>query len=243
MTDNVAYIADSSMDVEKIPANDAAPTLLDALDPDLTARLSSRRDLFVKASATLGVLATAPMLLASVSSEALGLGLGPLLPRQIVDVLNFALTLEYLENEFYSIALNTSGLIPDRYRTVFAQIGKHEAQHVLALNVVLGIAAARKPQFDFTAGGRYPGVFSNFGTFSTLSQTFEDLGVKAYKGQAPNLMSNSLILTTALRIHSVEARHAAEVRRVRNVRPWDGAFDSALSKDQVLAMAAPFIVG
>jgi rubrerythrin len=77
-----------------------------------------------------------------------------------------------------------------------------------------------------------------------LGQTFEDLGVKAYEGQAGNLKSNKLILTTALRIHSVEARHAAEVRRVRGQRAWDGgAFDQALSKQQALAMAGPFIVG
>ena len=86
-------------------------------------------------------------------------------------------------------------------------------------------AAKPKPKFDYTAGGRYPDVFSDFRTFANLSQTFEDTGVAAYKGQAPNLMSNGLILTTALRIHSVEGRHAAEVRQVRGVRPWTGAFD------------------
>ena len=65
----------------------------------------------------------------------------------------------------------------------------------------------------------YPDVFTNFRTFAKLSQTFEDLGVAAYKAQAGNLMSNGTILTTALRIHSIEARHAAEVRRVRGVKP------------------------
>ena len=51
------------------------------------------------------------------------------------------------------------------------------------------------------------------------------------------------LLTAALQIHSVEARHAAEVRRVRGVKPWSGAFDKPMSKAQVLAAARPFIAG
>jgi hypothetical protein len=80
-----------------------------------------------------------------------------------------------------------------------------------------------------------------FETFATLSQTFEDLGVSAYKGQAVNLIEYDDILTAALRIHSVEARHAAAVRRIRNMKPWEGAFDEALSKDEVFEAAAPFL--
>ena len=77
------------------------------------------------------------------------------------------------------------------------------------LSRALGSAAVKPPKADFTAGGKYADVFSNFKTFLTLSQTFEDLGVAAYKGQAGNLKSNGDILTAALRIHSAEARHAA----------------------------------
>jgi hypothetical protein len=221
---------------------DGGATVLDAIDPDLGARLASRRDLLIKASLGLGTLATTPMLLAAVSSDANAL-LGPLLPAQVQDVLNFALTLERLESEFYSTALNAPGLIPPAYQTVFQTIAAHESQHVFALTTVLGLATKPSPSFDFTAGGRYPDVFRNFRTFSKLAQTFEDLGVAAYKGQAPRLMGSDLILTTALRIHSIEARHAAEVRRVRGAAPWTGAFDRPLSKQQVLAAAAPFVVG
>ena len=67
----------------------------------------------------------------------------------------------------------------------------------------LGSAAVEKPEFDFTAGGMFGDVFSNYATFVTLSQGFEDTGVRAYKGQAPNLMSNDAILTAAHTIHSV----------------------------------------
>ena len=213
------------------------PTILDEIDPEIVQRLTSRRGLFVQAATMLGGLASAPLLLAAASQQAFAQSL----PRKIVDTLNFALTLEYLESEFYRRGLSERGLIPNKYRTVFRQISKHEDAHVAFLQSALGSQAVAEPEFDFTAGGQYPDVFSNFETFALLSQTFEDLGVAAYKGQATNLMASDEILTAALRIHSVEARHAAEVRTVRNVLPWDGAFDEPLSKAQVLAAATPFL--
>lgn len=212
-------------------------TLIEQLDPDLEARLTSRRDLFSKAALKLGALATAPTMLATVSTGAFAQGL----PGQVVEVLNFALTLEYLEAEFYREALSARGLIPGRFRAVFTQIGKHEIAHVRTLTGALGPAAIPKPRFDFTGRGKFPDVFQNFDTFTTVSSTFEDLGVAAYKGQAGNLQGTP-VLTTALQIHSVEARHAAEVRRVRGAFGWDGAFDQPLGKAQVLSLAGPFIV-
>ena len=214
-------------------------SILSGLDPDLTSRLVSKRDLFTKASVKLGVLATTPVLLAAVSTEAFGQGL----PKQVVDILNFALTLEYLESDFYRAGLSQPGLIPSQFFEVFSLIGKHEAEHVSTLTGALGGAAVQKPQFDLTGRGKFPDILSNFRTFALVSQTLEDTGVAAYKGQAPKLTGGGDLLTTALRIHSVEARHAAEVRRIRGVRPWTGAFDKPMSKAQVLAAASPFIVG
>jgi len=214
------------------------PTLLGGLDPDLAARLTSRRDLFTKAAAKLGAVASAPAVLSVASTEAFGQAL----PAQVVEVLNFALTLEYLEAEFYQMALARPRLIPGRYRPVFQQISRHENAHVRTLAGALGGAAVAKPRFDFTGRGQFPDVFTNFATFAAVSNTFEDLGVAAYKGQAGNLQGTP-VLTTALQIHSVEARHAAEVRRVRGTFGWDGAFDQPLTKAQVLAAAAPFIAG
>ncbi len=216
----------------------AAPTILDGIDPDLATHLGSKREIFRNVATKLGVLATTPVILAAASSEAFAQGL----PRQVTDILNFALTLEYLEDEFYRTALS-SNFIPERYYEVFNTISRHESEHVSTLKGALGGAAVAKPRFDFTARGKYPDIFRNFRTFALVSQTLEETGVAAYKGQAPKLTGGGQLLTTALRIHSVEARHAAEVRRIRGARPWTGAFDKPMSKAQVLAAASPFIAG
>jgi hypothetical protein len=80
---------------------------------------------------------------------------------------------------------------------------------------------AAKPEFDFTAGGIYATVFNNFGEFLALSQTFEDTIVRAYKGQLTGLISNNTVLQAAMQIHTVEARHAAHVRRIRRLNGTD----------------------
>ncbi len=213
-------------------------TILGQIDPELAENLVSRRGLFTRTAASLGALASAPMVLAAASHEAFG---AEKLPQEIVDVLVFALTLEHIEDAFYRSGLDRDSLIPAKYKDIFRHIGLHEAEHVALLTGALGSAAIKRPEADFTAGGKYADVFSNFDTFLTLSQTFEDLGVAAYKGQAGNLMANDAILTTALQIHSVEARHAAEVRKIGGKTPWDGAFDEPMSKEDVLAAAKPFL--
>lgn len=227
------------MTQENTQATAADESILGTLDPDLVERIASKSDLFGSTAAKLGVLATTPVLLAAVSTQAFGQGL----PRQVVDILNFALTLEYLEDGFYRAALSQPGLIPSQFVQVFSTISRHESQHVSTLQGALGGAAIPPPKFDLTGGGKYPDILSNFRTFALVSQTLEDTGVAAYKGQAPRLVGGGDLLTTALRIHSVEARHAAEVRRVRGVRAWNGAFDKPMSMAQVLAAAKPFIAG
>lgn len=139
----------------------------------------------------------------------------------LVQILNFALTLEELEAEFYVMGLAASGLIPAADRAIFENIRDHELSHVRFLRTALGSAAIAKPTFDFTGGkGSNAGpfaAFTNYDVFKVLAQGFEDLGVRAYKGQAPNLLALNQrnVLLQALRIHSVEARHASEVRRLR----------------------------
>lgn len=155
-------------------------------------------------------LAAVPLAFAALAKKAFGQAQQP----TVTEVLNFALTLEFLEAEFYITGLNRSGLIPASDRAIFTTIRDHEIAHVQFLREALGANAVARPNFDFTAGGAFPDVFSNYTTFVTLATAFEDTGVRAYKGAAPALMGNDAVLTAALKIHSVEARHAAEVRRL-----------------------------
>jgi hypothetical protein len=184
---------------------------LSKVDDDEVKNIATRRGFFKKAGdfSVKAALAALPVALT-------------LLPKtiraqsaSITDVLNFALTLEYLEDEFYRTGLESPGLIPSADQEIFMQISQHETAHVAFLKSALGSAAVAKPTFDFTADGAFPNAFTDYMTFLTLSQAFEDTGVRAYKGQAGNLISDNNTLKAALQIHSVEARHASEVRRLR----------------------------
>lgn len=195
---------------------------IEKVDPEVYDRLDDRRSA-VKSLAGAGgklALAAVPLALGSLLSKAYGQSGS----TQIVDVLNFALTLEYLEAEFYNRGLAASGLIPGNDRPAFQVISDHENEHVQFLTTAitsLGKKPVDKPTFDFSAGngsgnGPFADVFSNYDLFLAVSQTFEDTGVRAYKGQAANLISNNGVLRAALQIHSVEARHAAHVREIRS---------------------------
>ncbi len=146
-----------------------------------------------------------------------------------VGALQLALTLEYLEDEFYDLALQSGVLPTGRPETVYMQISKHEQAHVDFLIAGLegaGVTPVSKPTFDFTAGGAFDPFNENgigqetaYAQLLALAQAFEDTGVRAYKGQAGNLLG-SPFLTAALQIHSVEARHASEIRRLRGLKGW-----------------------
>ncbi len=193
-------------------------TIFGSLDPELMNRVESRRAAVSRTGKMAGALAIASMPVAFGLMAKSAFAQGGL-PQGIIDALKFALTLEYLEDTFYKTGVATSGLIPPGDLPIFAQISKHETKHVALLEGVLGANADPKPTFDFTAGGMFD-PFNVYATFQALSQGFEDTGVRAYKGQAAALMSDNTILTTALRIHSVEARHASEVRRLRGQKGW-----------------------
>lgn len=196
---------------------DKQQTVLGQLDPDVLERVASRRDA-LRSLGRMGAgaaLATVPLALAVSARSAFGQGLS----QQVIAVLNFALTLEYLEAEFYTRGVAQAGLIPASDQPIFVKVRDHEQAHVALLTSVLGSNAVAKPQFDFTAGGMF-NPFGNYDQFKLLSQAFEDTGVRAYKGQAPRLIDNDQVLTTALRIHSVEARHASVIRRLRGLQGW-----------------------
>ncbi|MEJ7647275.1 MAG: ferritin-like domain-containing protein [Chryseolinea sp.] len=192
---------------------------IEKVDPEVYGKLNSRRAIF-KHLSTGGMkmaAAAVPVMLGGVFSKAYGQS------SSVPDILNYALTLEYLEDEFYKMGLGVAGLIPENRKAIFQQISKHEDAHVKFLKAVLMQLSATpidKPVFDFTAGGTYADVFTNYQTFLTLSQAFEDTGVRAYKGRAGELLGNATVLTAALQIHSVEARHASMVRRLRAEKGW-----------------------
>jgi len=191
---------------------------IEQVDTDVVDRLDhmSRRHMFsslVKKAVVAGS-AAAPVVLASLLNKTYGQS------SVVAEVLNFALTLEYLEAEYYNVSLATPGFLNGEARTTIMQITKHENAHVALLKGALGSAAVAKPKFDLTYGGAYPDTFSNYRTFLTQAAGFEDTGVRAYKGQAPRLMSTPDVLTIALQIHSVEALHAAKVRYLAGQKGW-----------------------
>lgn len=153
-----------------------------------------------------------------------------------LEILNFALTLEYLEAAFYEQAL--SDLKPaGELGELVELISSDENEHVDALSSTisdLGGEPAKAPGVDFGD------AFASEDTFLELAQTFEDTGVSAYNGAAPDIESKEL-LATAGAIVQVEARHAAAIRLQRGELPADAAFDPTLTMDEVLKAVKPFV--
>ncbi|MCF0053649.1 ferritin-like domain-containing protein [Dyadobacter sp. LJ53] len=179
------------------------------IDGDAAGRLeyATRRHFMSKIGSKLATVAV-PTVFASIVNKAFAQS------ATAIEVLNYALTLEYLEDEFYKAGNAAANLIPASDKAIFTQIGKHETQHVAFLVKALGAQAIKKPTFDFQYGGAFGDVFTNYKTFVTVSSALEDTGVRAYKGQATALKADPQILEYALQVHSVEARHAAVVRRL-----------------------------
>ena len=150
------------------------------------------------------------------------------------EVFQFVLLLEYLEADFYTLGLAAVGLIPaGAAREAITNVLDHENKHIAFLTATLEsleVAPVSKPTFDFTGGkgvnaGPFADVFSNYNTFLAIAQALEDTGVRAYKGQIPELLGIPASLTAALNIHSVEARHASHIRQMRkrngvDIKPW-----------------------
>lgn len=202
--------------------------ILDILSNDqLLTEKGSRRDSFqqFKNVGKSVAMASIPFALAATSGKtraATAAMASATMMTSSTDVLKFALTLEYLEREFYQMGLD-SGVIPPEDQIVFSTISRHEDVHVEFLLAALGLQEGDlKPEFDFTGGpgGLSLDPFNDYPTFMALAQGFEDTGVRAYKGQAGALANDNDLLTYALQIHSVEARHASQVRRMRGKRGW-----------------------
>jgi rubrerythrin len=154
-----------------------------------------------------------------------------------IGILNYALTLEYLETAFYEEVVK-SGLFKGEELAVLKKFGAEEAQHVEALSGTvkkLGGKPAPQPKAEFP--------LKDAKSVAELAGTVENLGAAAYLGQAGNIESPE-VLAAALSIHSVEARHAATLNTLLglSITP-DGAFGKPADVATVLKSVEPFIVG
>jgi len=158
-----------------------------------------------------------------------------------IDVLNYALTLEHLENAFYTgglanfseVDFRNAGLRP-LARERFVQVAAHEATHVAALTAALGDQATQACTYSFP--------YTDVKSFTALSQILETVGASAYTGAA-QFISTPAYLTVAGSILATEARHASWVASaVNKAEPFYGPFEVPLPMIMVLELAFPFIV-
>jgi hypothetical protein len=211
------------------------------VDPELQERASSRRSAlrdFVGIGGKIA-LSSIPVALGSFFNKSYGQSSS----ATIIEILNYALTLEYLEAEFYATALTKSSITfpTDAAKNAIIKIKNDEEAHVnflkntiVSANGTVGV----KPTFSFEENSTFGNVFADYVTFLAFAQAFEDTGVRAYKGRAKELVKGGAYLTAALNIHSVEARHASHIRQMRRasaggnqtgMKPWiTGANDSGI---------------
>jgi hypothetical protein len=162
-----------------------------------------------------------------------------------VDVINYALTLEHIETAFYRdglAELGESGITALGFQaSVFANlsdIAAHEAAHVEALIPVvesLGGTPVEEATYAFP--------YTDAASFLEFAQVLEDVGVSAYQGAAQYLIGENELLTAALTIHGVEARHASYLAVLNGGNPFPEAVNPTLTPAEVLDIATPLITG
>jgi rubrerythrin len=194
----------------------------------------TRADFFKKAAIGGGALIGGGVLLSGFPALA---GAQTASPKNDVKILNFALTLEYLEAEFYNQAVKNGALSGDVLAA--AQIVQaHENEHVAFLKKALGKSAVKKPKFDFKD------TVTNQSKFLPTAMALEDTGVRAYSGQAGKIFDKK-ILAAAASILTVEARHASRFRTLNGENFAPRSFDKASSMKTILGDVKDtgFIVG
>jgi len=190
---------------------------IEKVDPEVYERFDTRRRVFKNLSGIGKALTavTMPAVVGTMFRKAYG-QTGSL-NADIVNTLNLALGLEYLEYYYYAAGVS-SGLFTGNDLAAITIIRDDEQGHINVLKATLGAQAAFSDPgasaFDYTAGGRLT-PFASAALYLGQSQAFVDTGVRAYKGGAASLISNKDILTAALNIHSVEARHSSHIRTMR----------------------------
>jgi len=181
------------------------------------------------AGATYGALSATPFITKALAQDSGG----------DIDILNYALTLEYLEAEFYTLAVKqVKGLSGDEMKLA-KELRDNEDEHVDALAATvkkLGGKPVAKPKLDFG------GAFADRATFLKTANTLEDAGVSAYNGAGP-LIESVEVLAAAGSIVQIEARHAALIRLVRDKPPAPLTFDKPATMDAIIKKITPFIKG
>ena len=164
----------------------------------------------------------------------------------VLDSLRLLQRVEYLQSELYTRALAATGFVPATDTKVYDTLKTQDTAHITTLSTLittrLGTPAVKPTTFDFTGKGAVPGfafAAGQYETFRMLAQAFEDLGVRAYKGQVQALQQDQGALNFVLALHSVEGRHAAEARRIRGKKGWI----TGASADDLPAFAAAIYAG
>ena len=203
--------------LEEVDRDGAIQEAAEKVDP------FTRASFLKKAGLGAGAVVGGGAFLGAIPSVAMAGGI----PASDVAILNFALTLEYLEAAFYAEAVtmgNFSGNVGAFAKTVSA----HENAHVAFLKGALGTAAVKKPTFDFK------GTTTDEAKLKATAQVLEDTGVAAYLGQVGNIKTKKIVLAAAS-ILPVEARHAGWVRDINGVSGAPRAFEDSKTKAQILA--------
>lgn len=180
------------------------------------------------AGAVYGIGAVGPFVRQTFAQEAVG----------DIEILNFALTLEYLEAKFYDEARRkVPGLSSDASKLT-EELALNEGAHVTALKTVIG-SLGGKPVAEPVVNFR--GALGSESTYLALAQTFEDTGVAAYNGAGPQVESKE-VLEAAGTIVQVEGRHAALIRKLRGQSFAPKAFDDVLTIPQVRTKVEPYLM-
>lgn len=154
-----------------------------------------------------------------------------------LEILNYALTLEYLESDFYTTGL-AKKLVSGRELELITEIADHESAHVTAVTALikqLGGTPVAKPAI------KYPDeTFKDKAGFLKAASTFEEVGVTAYHGQV-GLIKSGDVLGAAASIAGVESRHAAVLASLMGGAPFPAPIEKQRTKDEVLAIVKPFL--
>lgn len=152
--------------------------------------------------------------------------------RGDVGILNYALTLEYLEAAFYNGASAANLPLSSQAAAFLRVVTEDENKHVAFLQKALGRKAVKSPKFDFK------GTNTNAEMFMKTAQVLENTGVHAYSGQALNIKTPAYV-QAAVSILTIEARHASVIGLLndptgKEIAP-NGPFDTPLTAAKVLA--------